>query len=139
MARRIPLAWLQLSRDRLRLLVAVAGVSFAAILVSMQLGFRSAMYDSAVRYHERLRYDLVMLKGPSWSRELRAGAAQDQVPRAADGHDGARGWIRDQRAQGIGQDARVERFELQRRNARDVENRLAMQTRSCTGSMSSEN
>jgi putative ABC transport system permease protein len=59
--RRVPLAWLQLSADRLRLAVAIAGVAFAAILVSMQLGFRSAMYDSAVRYHEHLRYDLVML------------------------------------------------------------------------------
>lgn len=61
MTRRVPLAWLQLSADRLRLAVAIAGVAFAAILVSMQLGFRSAMYTSAVRYHRHLRYDLVML------------------------------------------------------------------------------
>lgn len=27
----------------------------------MQLGFRSAVYESAVRYHERFRYDLVMI------------------------------------------------------------------------------
>jgi len=59
--RPVPLAWLQLSKDKLRLLVAIAGVAFAVILVSMQLGFRRAVYDSAVRYHERLRYDLVML------------------------------------------------------------------------------
>lgn len=57
----MPLAWLQLSKDRLRLLVAIAGVAFAVILVSMQLGFRQAVYESAVRYHERLRYDLVMV------------------------------------------------------------------------------
>jgi putative ABC transport system permease protein len=61
LARRIPLAWLQLTRDKLRLLVALAGVSFAVILVSMQLGFRGAVYDSAVRYHRQLRYDLVMV------------------------------------------------------------------------------
>jgi len=60
-SRNIPLAWLQLSRDRIRLLVATAGVAFAVILVSMQLGFRSAVYESAVRYHEKLRFDLVML------------------------------------------------------------------------------
>jgi putative ABC transport system permease protein len=59
--RRVPLAWLQLTQDKGRLLVALAGVGFAVILVSMQLGFRTAMYDSAVRYHERLRYDLVMI------------------------------------------------------------------------------
>ncbi|MEN8181156.1 MAG: ABC transporter permease DevC [Myxococcota bacterium] len=61
MARRIPLAWLQLTREKLRLLVALAGVSFAVILVSMQLGFRGAVYDSAVRYHRHLHYDLVMV------------------------------------------------------------------------------
>jgi putative ABC transport system permease protein len=61
MARSVPLAWLQLTREKLRLLVALAGVAFAVILVSMQLGFRAAMYESAVRYHQRFRYDLVML------------------------------------------------------------------------------
>lgn len=61
MPRRVPLAWLQLSKDRLRLAIATAGVAFAVVLVSMQLGFREAMYESAVRYHERLDYDLVML------------------------------------------------------------------------------
>jgi putative ABC transport system permease protein len=60
-SRRVPLAWLQLTQDKGRLLVALAGVGFAVILVSMQLGFRTAMYESAVRYHERLRYDLVMI------------------------------------------------------------------------------
>ena len=61
MARRVPLAWLQLSKDRLRLGIAIAGVAFAVILVSMQLGFRGAVYVSAVRYHERLAYDLAMI------------------------------------------------------------------------------
>jgi len=61
MRRRVPLAWLQLTREKLRLLVAIAGVAFAVVLVSMQLGFRTAMYESAVRYHEHLHYDLVML------------------------------------------------------------------------------
>jgi len=59
--RRIPVAWLQLSREKLRLLVALSGVSFAVILVFMQLGFRSSVYESATRYHRGLDYDLVML------------------------------------------------------------------------------
>lgn len=61
MAGRIPVAWLQLSRDRLRLLVGIAGVAFAVILVFMQLGFRSAIYQSATRYHRSFDYDLVIL------------------------------------------------------------------------------
>jgi putative ABC transport system permease protein len=61
MARRIPLAWLQLSREPLRLLVGVAGVAFAVILIFMQLGFRGAVYESATRYHRSLDYDIVLL------------------------------------------------------------------------------
>jgi len=58
---RVPVAWLQLSRDKLRLLVGVAGVALAVILVFMQLGFRTAVYRSATRYHRALDYDLVLL------------------------------------------------------------------------------
>src|SRR5262245_6966554 len=61
MARRVPVAWLQLSRDKLRLLVGLAGVAFAVILVFMQLGFQSAMYESATRYHRALDFDLVLV------------------------------------------------------------------------------
>jgi putative ABC transport system permease protein len=58
---RIGVAWLQLSRDKLRLLVGVGGVAFAVILVFMQLGFRTAVYESATRYHRALDYELVMV------------------------------------------------------------------------------
>lgn len=61
MSRRIPLAWLQLSKDKPRMMVALAGVLFAVILVSMQLGFHSSIYESAVRYHRHFVYDLAML------------------------------------------------------------------------------
>jgi putative ABC transport system permease protein len=58
---KIPVAWLQLSKEKVRLTIALAGVAFAVILVSMQLGFQSSMYVSAVRYHNLFQYDLVML------------------------------------------------------------------------------
>lgn len=61
MKRKIPLSWLQLNKDKSRFAVALAGVAFAVILVSMQIGFQSSMYDSAVRYHHVFQYDLVML------------------------------------------------------------------------------
>jgi putative ABC transport system permease protein len=57
----IPLAWLQLSREKLRLLVAIAGVAFAVILIFMQLGFRKALFDSSTRLHERLAGDLFLI------------------------------------------------------------------------------
>lgn len=61
MRRPIPLAWLQLTREPLRLAVVVAGVAFAVVLILMQLGFREALFESAVRYHQALEYDLVLL------------------------------------------------------------------------------
>src|SRR5512144_1638176 len=57
----IPLAWLQLMREKLRLLVAVAGVAFAVILIFMQLGFRNALFDSSTRLHEALAGELFLV------------------------------------------------------------------------------
>jgi len=57
----IPLAWLQLEREKLRLLVALAGVSFAVVLIFMQLGFQDALFESSVRYHRTFSYDLAMI------------------------------------------------------------------------------
>lgn len=61
MRRPIPLAWLQLAREPLRLSVAVAGVAFAVVLILMQLGFRESLFESAVRYHQALEYDLALV------------------------------------------------------------------------------
>ncbi|MDX2096364.1 MAG: FtsX-like permease family protein [Leptolyngbyaceae cyanobacterium bins.59] len=61
----IPLAWLQLKRERVRLLVAIAGISFAVILMFMQLGFRDALFDSAVRFHSSLQGDIFLLNPKS--------------------------------------------------------------------------
>jgi len=57
----IPLAWLQLKKDKLRLLVALSGAAFAVILIFMQLGFQDALFESSVRYHNNLDYDIAML------------------------------------------------------------------------------
>jgi putative ABC transport system permease protein len=59
------LAWLQLSRDKLRLAVAIAGVAFAVILVFMQLGFEDALFTSAVMLHRHMRADLVLINPQS--------------------------------------------------------------------------
>jgi putative ABC transport system permease protein len=58
---KIPLGWLQLKKEKLRFAVALLGVAFAVILILMQLGFREAMFGSAVRYHEHLRYDVALV------------------------------------------------------------------------------
>ena len=63
----IPLAWLQLSKEKLRLLIALAGIAFAAILMFMQLGFQAALYDSATRFHQSLQADLILISTRSKS------------------------------------------------------------------------
>ena len=57
----IPIGWLQLKREKLRFAVALLGVSFAVVLILMQLGFREALFDSAVRFHDALNCDVVVL------------------------------------------------------------------------------
>ncbi len=57
---RTPLSWLQLRHKPLRLLVALMGISFAVLLIMMQLGFRSALFESAVRFQERFNYDIAL-------------------------------------------------------------------------------
>ena len=58
---RAPLAWLQLKKEKLRFAVALSGVAFAVVLILMQLGFREALFTSAVRWLERMRYDVVLV------------------------------------------------------------------------------
>lgn len=55
------LAWLQLRRDAARLAVAIAGVGFAVVLMSMQLGFMDGLFRSATALHHRLAADLVLV------------------------------------------------------------------------------
>ena len=55
------LAWLQLRNDRARLLVAIAGISFADVLMFLQLGFQGALFSSAVEFHHSLNGEIVLL------------------------------------------------------------------------------
>ncbi|MEE3717931.1 ABC transporter permease DevC [Tumidithrix elongata RA019] len=59
--RRTPLGWLQLSRERSRLLVALAGIAFADVLMFMQLGFQAALYDSNTKLSRALDADIVFV------------------------------------------------------------------------------
>ncbi len=63
MKRKIPLAWLQLSREKTRMLVAIAGISFADMLMFLQLGIRNALFDSAVQLHDSLQGEIVLISG----------------------------------------------------------------------------
>ena len=64
---KISTAWLQLKYEKLRLLVAIGGISFAVILIFMQLGLRAALLDSAVALHSKLEGDIFLISPRSTS------------------------------------------------------------------------
>ncbi|WGV26164.1 ABC transporter permease DevC [Halotia branconii] len=61
MAFNIPLAWLQLAKQKVRFLVALAGIAFVAVLMFMQIGFQDALYASATQLHKNLHGDLFII------------------------------------------------------------------------------
>jgi putative ABC transport system permease protein len=68
-----PLAWHNLVHDRLRTLVALAGVAFAVTLVFLQLGTYGAVLSTATLIYSQLDYDL-MLRSPEYLHFSRSGS-----------------------------------------------------------------
>lgn len=64
---KIPTAWLQLKHEKLRFLVALSGISFAVVLIFMQLGLRAALFDSGVALHRSLKGDIFLISVRSTS------------------------------------------------------------------------
>ncbi|MCF2150592.1 ABC transporter permease DevC [Desmonostoc muscorum LEGE 12446] len=58
---KIPLAWLQLAQQKVRLVIAVAGIGFIVLLMFVQLGFQDALYSSATAVHQNLKGDLFLV------------------------------------------------------------------------------
>lgn len=61
MWRSIPLGLYQLWHQKLRMLAATLGITFAVVLIFMQVELRQALNTSSVRYHSAFDYDLAML------------------------------------------------------------------------------
>lgn len=55
------LAWRQLRHEASRLAAAISGVVFACLLIFMQLGFMTALFDSAVQVQKSLNADLFLM------------------------------------------------------------------------------
>lgn len=81
---KIPLAWLQLKRERTRLAVALAGIAFADILMFMQLGFQDSLYYSNVRFHSSLQGDIVLINPQSSALLSMKSFSQRRLYRALD-------------------------------------------------------
>ncbi|MBW4646488.1 MAG: ABC transporter permease DevC [Goleter apudmare HA4340-LM2] len=61
MFHKTPLAWRQLMKEKTRLAIAVAGITFADMLMFIQLGFESALFDAAIKPHRNLQADLILI------------------------------------------------------------------------------
>ncbi|MBE9017361.1 DevC protein [Chroococcidiopsis sp. CCALA 051] len=59
--RHTPLAWFNLTHEKRRLLTAVAGVSFAVLLMFIFQGFENALYDSQVQLLKRLNGEILIV------------------------------------------------------------------------------
>lgn len=62
---KIPLAWLQLTHEKVRLGVALAGIAFADVLMFMQLGFYAALLQSATTFHQSVDGDVFLVSSQS--------------------------------------------------------------------------
>jgi len=62
---KIPLAWAQLTREKMRLVIALAGIGFADLLMFMQFGFRDALFESSISFHSKLKGDIFIINTQS--------------------------------------------------------------------------
>ncbi len=60
-----PLAWKNLTHNKVRTAIALAGVGFAVVLIFMQLGFKGAVRKTATQIYDALDFDL-MLRSPAY-------------------------------------------------------------------------
>lgn len=74
---RLPIGWLQLKSNRTRLIAAVGGVTFANVLILMQLGFMRALFATSVLTHQGFQADLVLV-----SSDFHSLREANPIPRA---------------------------------------------------------
>jgi putative ABC transport system permease protein len=71
-----------LVRQPVRLAVALAGISFAGILMFMQLGFRDGLFDASVTVHRLFDADIVLISPRSTSSVSMAGFPRRRLVQA---------------------------------------------------------
>jgi putative ABC transport system permease protein len=57
----VPVAWLQLTRQPRRLLIAIAGIVISSLGILCQMGFEDSLFRSATRLFQELDADLVVI------------------------------------------------------------------------------
>jgi putative ABC transport system permease protein len=74
---RVPLAWLNLTHDKRRLLIRLLGVAFAVFLMFVELGFWNALLDAGVQIVRQFNGDLFIVSNARY-----AMAIKEPFPRA---------------------------------------------------------
>lgn len=79
----IPLAWYNLRHQRSRLLVAVAGVSFAVLLIFMNLGFLGALVNTTTNFYAQFNGDIFLISPQSLEISTTKAFARERLYQVA--------------------------------------------------------
>jgi putative ABC transport system permease protein len=79
---RTPLAWQNLTHNKRRFALSLAGVGFAVVLMFIELGFYHALLDSTVALIDRFDADLVMVSKLKTSMQILGGFPRRRLVQA---------------------------------------------------------
>ncbi len=81
--KRVPLAWLNLTHNKRRFVISLAGITFAVLLMFMELGFWNAMLDSVAALIERFNAELVITSKAKYTLSVREPFSRRRLEQAA--------------------------------------------------------
>lgn len=79
--RAVPLAWCNLTHDRVRFALFATGIAFAVVLMGVQMGIRNALIDGNCRIIDRMTVDLVLVHPYRASLIYREGVSRRTLDR----------------------------------------------------------
>lgn len=79
---RVPLAWLNLTHQKRRLFVSLAGVTFAVVLMFMEMGFWNALLDGVVSLIGAFNADLVLVHKERYALNVRERFSRRRLEQA---------------------------------------------------------
>ena len=68
---RVPLAWLNLTHDKVRLVIRVLAVAFAVFLMFVELGFWNALLDASVELIQQLDGELIIVSKARYAMAIK--------------------------------------------------------------------
>ncbi|QDS98054.1 ABC transporter permease DevC [Adhaeretor mobilis] len=81
--RKTPLAWKNLTHDKRRLAVALAGIGFAVLLMFTQVGFQKALFDSQVKLIDDLRGDIFLVSKAKYTLAAEKRFPKERINQAS--------------------------------------------------------